>query len=196
MSYQIKPLFHEILQVLRKAKVPFDPLLPTHVKTVTTVNRSAAGHEAFIGMAILPGRINTLLRPKTFLVETLRLEERVFVRTFNVVVMDAAGDLRLVEEITTDDAKPGWASRIVDQVGDLVDEQATLNHNPPTLTVVTRSVLSDAALRIAHTAKPRWASWVIYILEVLQDHAEPRGYDIMLTALSLAIEIRQLEGSW
>jgi len=124
MTYQIRPLFHQVLQVIRKAGIPFDPLLPAQVRTITTVNRLQTHSNPFIGMAIPPGRINTLLRPKTFLVQTTRLDHHAFITTYNVVVMDAAGDLRLVEDITTDDTEPGWASRFVDQVADLVEEQA------------------------------------------------------------------------
>lgn len=196
MTYQIRPLFHEILQVIRKANIPFDALLPAQVKTITAVRRLHTDSNPFVGMAIPPGRVNTLIRPKTFLVKTTRLDHHTFITTYNIVVMDAAGDLRLVEDFTANDTKAVISASFIDQVARLVEEQAAFNHTTPMLVAITRSMLSDTALHIANIAKPRWARWVIYILEVLQDHAEPIPYDVMLTELSLAIEIRQLEGSW
>jgi hypothetical protein len=196
MSYQIRPLYLEILQVLKKADIPYDPLLPAHIKTVTAVNRLHIADRAFIGMAILPGRLNVLIRPKTFLVETLRLLDHNFASTWSIVVMDTAGDLRLVEGITANDSDPTNTEHFVDQVADLVEEQNAYNHTTPTTTHVTRALLSEAATRIAHLHKTNWARWIIYILEVLQDHAEPAAYNNTLTELSLAIEIRQLEGNW
>lgn len=196
MTYQIRPLYPEILQVLKKADVAYDALLPAHIKTITAVNRQGTGYRAFIGMAILPGRINVLVRPKTFLVETLRRLDHNFSSTWNIVVMDAAGDLRLVEDITDNDTQPGDKGHFVNQVADLVEEQNAYNHTTPTTTHVTRSLLSEAATRIAHTHKTRWAGWVIYILEVLQDHAEPAAYAKMLAEVGLAIEVWELERTW
>jgi hypothetical protein len=196
MTGQTRPLYHEILQVLRKANVAYDALLPAHIKTITAVNRLSTGYRAFIGMAILPGRINVLIRPKTFLVETLRIVNQDFVSTWSVVVMDAAGDLRLVEGITANDDEPSGDDRFVDQVADLVNEQNEHNHATPTTSHVTLSLLSAAAARIAHTHKTKWAGWIVYILEALQDHAEPDAYGRMLAELSLAIEVWELEGRW
>lgn len=196
MTSQTRPLYHEILQVLKKGNVTYNALLPTHIKTVTAVNRLHTVNRAFIGMTILPGRLNVLIRPKTFLVETLRLVDQAFASTWSVVVMDAAGDLRLVEDITTNGDKPSDDGRFVDQVADLVEEQNTYNCTTPTTTHVTRALLSEAATRIAHIHKTKWIGWVVYILEVLQDHAEPVAYGKMLVELGLAIEVWELEGRW
>lgn len=196
MSYQIRPLYIEILQVLQKADIPYDPLLPARIKTVTAVNRLHTADRAFVGMAILPGRLNVLIRPKTFLVETLRLHDHAFTSTWSIVVMDAAGDLRLVEGITDNDMQPGDKGHFVNQVADLVEEQSAYNHTTPTTTHVTRALLSEAATRIAHLHKTNWARWIIYILEVLQDHAEPAAYNNTLAELGLAIEVWELEGRW
>ena len=196
MTYQIRPLFQEILQVVKKAGIPFDPLLPAQVKTITAVSRLHAHSNPFIGMAILPGRINVLLRPKTFLVKTLRLEAPAFITTYNVVVMDAAGDLRLVEEITANDTKAVIPTSIIDQIADLVEEQNAHNHCPSPICHATMKLLTAAASRIAHTDTSEWAGWILYILKALEDHAKPEDYDNMLSELSLAIEVRQLEGEW
>lgn len=196
MTSQTRPLYLEILQVLKKADVPYDALLPARVKTITAVNKLDPGRPAFTGMTILPGRINILIRPKTFLVETFRLIDQAFASTWSVVVMDAAGDLRLIEDITSNDSDPTKVEHFVDQVADLVEEQNTYNCTTPTTTHVTRALLSEAATRIAHTHKTRWARWVVYILEVLQDHTEPVAYGKMLAELSLAIEVWELEGRW
>ncbi len=196
MSYQIRPLFHEILQVIRKANIPFDPLLPAQVKTITAVRRLYTDSTPFVSMDILPGRINTLIRPKTFLVKTTRLDHHAFVTTYSIVVMDAAGDLRLVEDLTANDTKAAISTSFIDQVARLVEEQAEHNQSPPTTELTTRFVLSNAALRIANVAEPRWARWIIYILEVLQDHADEEAYGRTMAELGLAIEAWELEGSW
>jgi len=196
MSYQIRPLFYQIQRVLKQAHIDYDPLLPTQIKTVSAVNRLQPRSNAFVGIAILPGRINTLIRPKTFVVETTKIVADNFVITYSVVVMDDAGDLRLVEGLAIDHTDLDGLDAFVNSVADLVEEQDALNHTTPTPDFTTRSLLASAALHIANIAKPRWAGWIIYVLEVLQDHAEPIAYNVMLTELSLAIEVRQLQGSW
>ena len=196
MTSETRSLHYEVLQILKKANVPYDPLLPIRIKTISIVNRSHTTDRAFIGMTILPGRTDVLVRPKTVLVETLRLDRNSFITTWNIVVMDAAGDLRLVEDITANDGDPSGANRFVDQVADLVEEQANLNHPPPTTDHATMNILHDAATRISHTHRSRWAGWITYILEVLQDHAEPAAYGKMLAEVGLAIAVWELEGSW
>lgn len=196
MPYQIRPLYLEILQVLKKADIPYDPLLPAQIKTVTATNRLDTDISAFTGMHILPGRLNILIRPKTFVVETTRIDGQAFITTYSVVVMDAAGKLRLVEGLTVDHTDLDRLGHFVKNVADLAEEQAAYNHTTPTTTHVTRALLSEAATRIAHTSKTMWAAWIIYILEVLQDHTDPAAYGKMLAELGLAIEVWELEGRW
>lgn len=196
MTYQIRPLFHQILHTLGKPLSHYDPHFPIQIKTLTAVNRLQPPRNTFIGMAILPGRINVLLRPKVFVVETTAIVEDIPVTTYNVVVMDAAGDLRLVEDITASSNDLDGLSRFILQAADLLDEQAGRNHPQPPLSTNTRNALCAAARHIAREPKPRWVAWVTYILEELEDHNDSDDYANMLTELSLAIEARQLEGSW
>lgn len=196
MTSQNRHLHREILQVLRRANVPHDPLLPAQIKTVTATNRLQTDTSAFVGMRILPGRMNVLIRPKTFVVETTRLERQAFITTYSVVVMDAAGDLRLVEDLTIDHTDLDRLGHFIEQVADLVEAQAAYNQYPSS----DRFKMMDATIvfgrQVARLPAARWAEWIILILEGLQSHADDEDYDKMLTELTLAIEVHQLEGTW
>lgn len=196
MTYQIRPLFQQILHALGRPLSHYDHNFPIQIKTVATVRRLPPQPDIFIGVAILPGHINTLIRPKTFAVETTSLVEGTPITTYSIVVMDAAGDLRLVEGLTIDHTDTDGLDAFTNQVAALVEGQAM--HNLPTSTTecVTLRLLHDAATRISHTPAVRWAGWVVHILETLQDHADPTAYGKMLAELSLAIEVWELDGTW
>lgn len=196
MTYQIRPLFYQIQRVLKQANINYDPLLPTHIRTVTVVNRLHTGNDAFIGIAILPGRINVLVRPKTFIAETTKIVQGNFITTYSAVVMDAAGELRLVEGLTIDHTDTDGFDHFVNQVADLVDEQAGRNHPNHSPNIETMNALHHVARQIAKDPPPTWAGWVAYLLEQLQDHHDREDHANMLTELSLAIAVRQLEGKW
>lgn len=196
MTGQTRHLHREILQVLRKADIPYDPLLPAQIKTVTATNRLRTDTDAFIGMVIFPGRTNVLIRPKTFVVETTRLERQSFITTYSVVVMDAAGALRLVPDLTVDHTDLDRLGRFIEHVADLVDEQARYNSPPRATTKKTMAVLHDAAIRIGRTPTARWPGLIILILEHLQGLTTKDAYGRMLAELGLAIEVWELEGTW
>lgn len=196
MTYQIRPLFQQILHTLGKPLSAYDTNFPIQIKTVTAVNTQRPHHQAFVGMAILPGRINVLLRPKVFVVETTALVGDIPLTTYNVVVMDAAGDLRLVEEIRASTDSLDDLSRLILQVSDLLDEQAAHNSNPPVGNAQTLVTLRTAARQIAQHPHQLWPGWITYILEELEAHTEPVAYGRMLAKLGLAIEIWSLEGKW
>jgi hypothetical protein len=56
--------------------------------------------------------------------------------------------------------------------------------------------LHDAATSIAREPHSRRAGWVTYILEVLQDDADPQEYEAMLRSVKVDIETRLQVGRW
>ena len=92
-------------------------------KPVKRVDMSLSNGYCFIGDFVPDGTIEVEIKPTVFLVMTSSGSRKYQVNCYNIVVMDAEGNLTATD-IQTDGQTRGWALRIRQQVADLLKEMA------------------------------------------------------------------------
>lgn len=129
------------------------------VKFVDRVSDKADGY-AFEGAFVQEGTTEMVIKPRVFLAMTSSGSSKYQTKHYNIIVMDAEGNLTATDIHTTSKTK-GWALRIRSQVADLVEQLAGEPVSPQALTLdeifdrlmqVRERIDSDAPLTEADNA--------------------------------------------
>ena len=140
----IRELFDETMAVVQAEEGKRDTRFRNWVKKVTKVDSSKTNGYAFEGKWINEGTVD-VTGPIVLLVKTTRGSRKYQTATYNVIVMNAAGELRLTD-IRTTDKKRGWALRIRDAVAALLTEiHQQPKPEPPPKTRAPLILPSDSA---------------------------------------------------
>jgi len=122
MSKQIRNLQDEIMAIVEEQEGQADSRFRNWAKMVTGIDTKQSNGYCFEGDFVKDGTVEVEIKPAVFLTKTSRGSRRYPTATYNVLTMNAEGDLALTDIRTTDKTR-GWALRIREQVADLVAEQ-------------------------------------------------------------------------
>jgi hypothetical protein len=112
---------------------PHDGRFKSWVKQVTSIDELATGGYAFVGPFVDTGTVD-VSTPMVLIAATARGSQKYHTTTYNVLLLNQAGDLAITDIATTDKER-GWALRIRAQVADLVE--MAQGNNPNLLAVFT-----------------------------------------------------------
>jgi len=196
MNTQVRDLYHQIMTAIAETEGQPRANDETWVMQVISITPGVKGMEAVQGTWVEPGQTEVPIRSGVYLTQTFHHRGEKDVAIYNICVMDAAGDIRLLVDTRADSRTPGCRAELRDNLDKLVREHDQLNSQGQTPHQILPHKLNEGIRLMEHRPYELLASWVLYFLEVLDDGQNQHTYEQLLGNVQDAIEARLLTGYW
>jgi len=170
MEKRIGNLYSEIMYVVADAEGKPDSRFQHWVKRVDAVDQNKTNGYAFDGGFVNDGTVEIEVKPTVYLTKTVRGSRKYQSATYNVIVMDAAGELSVTDIRTT--GERGWALRIRDAVAELVAQMSNIAPEPEVTVTLAASAAEILARLRERDAVLTDAEIITAALNVYEMHIE------------------------
>ncbi|MBA7671061.1 hypothetical protein ES703_79212 [subsurface metagenome] len=196
MNVQTRNLYRQIMAAVVSSEGISHPTDEPLVMQVTGITPGKKDMDAVQGTPIEKGPIDVTLRPGVYLTRTVHRRGEKDVPIYNVCVMDAAGDIRLLQDMRVDGRGKDAIKQLWTSLAELVDEHDQLNNPEPPTYHQLMHALDKATTMIKALPSDEWMEWTTYFLEAMDGKPNKPTYELFMENLQYAIEARLTTGMW
>jgi len=196
MNVQTRYLHNQIMAAVVSGEGMSHPTDEPLVMQVTGITPGKKGMDAAQVTPIEKGPIDVRIRPGVYLTRTVHRRGEKDVPIYNVCVMDAAGDIRLLRDMRADGRDKDAIEQLWTSLAELTGEHDQLNNSEPAANHQVKHHLDSTINLIAYWPAEKWIGWITYLLEKLRDKTDLATYELFLLSTQEAIETRLLTDLW
>lgn len=196
MNTRTRDLHHQIMDTVTRTEGRPLPHSKAFAMRITGITPGVKGLTAIQGTPVETGVRTYPNRISIYLVRTFHRRGDIEVAIYNVVIMDKAGDIRLLLDARADARSKKDDQELRQYLTELLAEHDELNNSDLSANHQVKRALDRIVNLIPYWNTEKWTKWITYLLEALRDKTDLATYEEFLEQVGDAIATRMVTGRW